>query len=238
MTQHLDPENLYVAVDILFLTVGQGRLFVLLSRRPEPPEQGLWALPGTFIGRNESADEATQRLTDEMLPGAKAYSEQLYTFSRVDRDSRGRVITIAYVTVIPYPEMEGLLPGSTFRPFAAGIREGKLSLTDGGGQPLDADSLAFDHGEIILTGIRRLQGKIDYSDIGLRFLSDPDRFTMVELEEIFDAVQEQKTDKSNFRRFIRSRYEETGRIAATGELVRQGRGRPAVLYRWNGSDRS
>ena len=219
-----------VAVDILFLTVQGRRLKLLLSRRREPPAEGQWALPGCFIGAEESAEEAVRRLTDEMLPGAKAYYEQLYTFSRADRDARGRVISIAYVAIVPRSRLEGLLPASMMTRFEAQVCDGRLSLrAEEGEKP---DPLAFDHGEIVSTGIRRLQGKIGYTDIGLRFLNDPHSFTMAELEGVFEAISGEKADKSNFRRFIRSRFEENGKIVPTGQYVRQNRGRPAMLYDW------
>ena len=90
--------------------------------------------------------------------------------------------------------------------------------------------LAFDHGRIIDTGVQRLRGKIDYTDVGFRFLNDLNAFSLSELQTVFEAVQGKKLDNSNFRRAIRNRYEENGRLVQTAREDKQKRGRPALLY--------
>ena len=109
-------------------------------------------------------------------------------------------------------------------------------LTGEDGTKLIGSDLAFDHGRIIGTGVLRLQGKIDYTDVGFRFLNDTGAFPLSELQTVFEAVLGKELDKSNFRRFIRNRYEETGRIAPVERAEKQGRGRPAVLYQLNGKE--
>jgi 8-oxo-dGTP diphosphatase len=78
--------------------------------------------------------------------------------------------------------------------------------------------------------VLRLRGKIDYTDVGFRFLNDLNAFSLSELQTVFEAVLGRKLDNSNFRRFIRNRYEETGRMVLTDHEDKQGRGRPAALY--------
>ena len=77
----------------------------------------------------------------------------------------------------------------------------------------------------------RLRGKIDYTEVGFHFLNDRNAFSLGELQTVFEAVLEEKQDSSNFRRDIRKRYEEKGRIELTDRENGKRRGRPAQLYR-------
>ena len=99
------------------------------------------------------------------------------------------------------------------------------------GTVLISSDLAFDHGRIIETGVTRLRGKIDYTEVGFHFLNDRNAFSLGELQTVFEAVLEEKQDSSNFRRDIRKRYEEKGRIELTDRENGKRRGRPAQLYR-------
>ncbi|MBO4885310.1 MAG: NUDIX domain-containing protein [Clostridia bacterium] len=231
----LEEDRLYVATDILILTVRDGRLCLLLSRRVDPPYAGRWALPGTFIGLDESAETAAKRLLAEMLPIQRAFLEQLFTFTDVNRDPRGRVISVAYLVVVPWERLKELMAekDARFRCCQIAMDGNGLSLTDDWGGALIPGDLAFDHGRIIETGILRLRGKIDYTDIGFRFLNDPRAFSLGELQTVFEAVLGEPLDSSNFRRAIMSRYEKTGRLTQTDQAGRRGRGRPAALYRFN-----
>lgn len=233
MPQTLARDQLHVSVDLLILTVHKGRLCLLLGQRPEEPFQGCWALPGCLLGREESSEEAARRLLREMLPLPDCYLEQLYTFTAPGRDPRGRVISTAYLVIAPWTKLAPLLdaPGMRLVPFVADPAADPPLLTSPGGEELAPAALAFDHGEIIRTGLKRLRGKLDYTHVGFRFLSDPEAFPLSELQTVFEAVLGHPLDSSNFRRAILGRYEAEGYIAQTERSVRQGRGRPAVLYR-------
>ena len=100
------------------------------------------------------------------------------------------------------------------------------------GTVLTGSDLAFDHGRIIETGIKRLQNKIGYTDIAFRFLADMESFSLSELQTVFEAVLDRPTDSSNFRRMIRTQYEKEGRVIRTEKEDKQGPGRPSVLYRF------
>ena len=102
----LEQDRIYVTVDVLPLSVYEGTLYILLSRRKDPPYQGRWALPGRFVKADESAEAAAGRLMHEMLPSGDGYLEQLYTFSELNRDPRGRVISMAYLQIIPWKELQ------------------------------------------------------------------------------------------------------------------------------------
>lgn len=236
MAEVLRQDQVFVSVDLLILTVREGRLNLLLSRRTGPPFEGRWALPGKLVEREDSAEAAALKLLREMLPMRDAFMEQLYTFTALNRDPRGRVISIAYLAAVPWARLSQLLPpdGQGPRLFGVSLTGGILALDDGEGLRLTAGDLAFDHGLIIETGVQRLRGKIDYTDIAFRFLNDPRAFTLGELQTAFEAVLEKTVDGSNFRRTIQSRYEETGRITQTDRTEsprKRGRGRPAAIYR-------
>ncbi len=234
MHDSLNEGQLYVTVDMLILTVWEGKLNLLLSRRKSAPYAGRWALPGRFVGLDESAETAARNLLDEMLPVQDAFLEQLYTFSEVNRDPRGRVISTAYLVIIPRNSLEALPEESrnSFTRFEIKKGTNGLRLTGEDGTVLIGSDLAFDHGRIIETGVQRLRGKIDYTDIAFRFLNDPAAFTLGELQTVVEAVLDKTVDGSNFRRTIQNRYEETGRIAQTdrAEAPRR-RGRPPAIYR-------
>ena len=229
----LERGRLYVTVDLMVLTVRDGELALLLSRRTNPPFEGMWALPGRFIGIGESAQDAADRLMEEMLPVRGAFCEQLYTFTDPGRDPRGRVISAAYLLIVPWGKLEPAMESGTVRMncFGLGTDGERTVLTgwDTGEEILEG--LAFDHMEIVETGLRRLRGKIDYTDIGFRFLEDARSFSLGELQAVFEAVTGEKADAGNFRRTILNRYERTGRLEQTDRTEKQGRGRPAALYR-------
>ena len=227
-----DQDRLYVTVDLLILTVRSGQLCLLLFRREKPPYAGRWALPGRLIGPDESAETAASLLLTEMLPVRCALMEQLYTFTDVNRDPRGRVISTAYLVIVPWDRLQAqLAAGETkVRCFQVFMDAEGLRLRDGTGCRLIPGDLAFDHGRIIETGIQRLRGKIDYTDIGFHFLADPHAFTLGELQTVFEAVLGEPADSSNFRRTILNRYEKTGRLTQVVQAERRGRGRPAAVY--------
>ena len=221
-----------VAVDILIMTVRNGRLCIMLARRTQPPCQGQWALPGRFVALDESAEQTARQLLREMLP-VEAYFEQLYTFTEPQRDPRGRVVSITYLVIAPWQRLEAALSESAVLPhcFELELESGQLRLTGEGGEALTGDELAFDHGAIVRVGIERLRGKIDYSTIGFHFLEDKQSFSLSALMNVYEAVLARSIDNSNFRRAILTRYEEKGIIAQTDKAQKNRRGRPAALYR-------
>ncbi len=235
MRVSLQPGRIYVTVDILALTVLDGKLCLMLSRRREPPYEGLLALPGRFIGQAETAETAACRLINEMIPVADPYLEQLYTFTDVNRDPRGRVISAAYLVIVPARKLKEAQLEKSFavRPYRISVGTGPLRITGEDGNTLTGGDLAFDHGRIIETGVQRLQGKIDYTDIGFRFLDNAGAFSMSELQMIYEAVLGTALDSSNFRRAVFKRYERNGHLRQTAQEEKCGRGRPAVLYRFD-----
>ena len=236
MDEVLSQDRIYATVDLLVLTVREGRLSLLLSRRANPPFRGCWALPGRLVALEDSAETAARKLLAELLPIGEAFMEQLYTFTDLNRDPRGRVISIAYLAAVPWRRLEPILPteGPGPRLFDVRLDERGPVLEGAGALRLTGGDLAFDHGRIVGTGVARLRGKIDYTDIAFRFLNDGQSFSLGELQTVFEAVLDKSVDGSNFRRTIQNKYEETGRIAQiehTDQPRQRRRGRPAALYR-------
>lgn len=237
MHMFLEPDRLHAAVDLLILSERDGTLQLLLSKRTAEPYRGQWAFPGCFVGLEESAEAAADRLLQEMLPVGHVHKEQLYTFTDAKRDLRGRVISIAYLVIIPWQKLEQAVCRTTMHSFTVLVRENQLQLMDEAGQMLDCDTLAFDHGRMLKVGIARIRGKIEYTDTGFHFLNNPQAFALSEVQRIFEAVLGRPLDSSNFRRYISSRYEDAGIIEQTDMEERGRRGRPAVLYRMKNSGR-
>jgi 8-oxo-dGTP diphosphatase len=211
-----------VAVDLILTSVVDGAPAVLLHRRGAPPHAGCWALPGGFVGIDESPDDAARRVLGAKARITDAYLEQLYTFGTVDRDPRMRVVSIAYCALLP-AERFAAAPGLALARVV--MPDGSAATAWVGGEPV---SLAFDHAAMLDLAIRRLRGKLDWSPVAFALL--PDRFTLRALQDVHEAILGRPVNKSAFRR----RLIDSGRIAATGERETGASFRPAELYRYTG----
>lgn len=238
-----------IASDVLVFSTEGSVLKLLLIKRNDYPFKGKWCLPGSFIGTDETAEEAASRTLLKETGMTGIAMEQLYTFSKIDRDPRMRIISVSYIAMVPNRAMR----------FRKGIRDGEAVLfdvvrTEDGFELLSdltdpslqgtpdhgirvrKNEIAFDHAEIIQTALDRMAGKIDYTDIGFHFLDDREAFTLTDLRLIYNAVKGVEHDIGNFRRFIKNRYIITGKIINNRE-DRKGFGRPAATYRYTGVNR-
>jgi 8-oxo-dGTP diphosphatase len=200
-----------VTVDVVVFTLRDGQLKLLLIKRAGEPYRGKWALPGGFVQMDEGLDAAAARELEEETGVSKVYLEQLYTFGRVDRDPRERVITVAYYALIPSDKLE-------LRAATDAEAVGWFGLEE-------LPKLAFDHKDIVAQAHERLVAKLDYSTIAFAFM--PKRFTLSELQGVYEIIQQQKMDKRNFRKWILALEQ----IEETDEERRDGQHRPARLYR-------
>jgi len=202
-----------VTVDVVLLTVIEGRLSVGLLRREAEPFAGRLALVGGYVHAREDADtEATAaRVLGEKTGLGGVFIEQLATFSGPDRDPRGWSVSVAYFALIPHPRLAealGPTPALTFLP------------VDG------LADLPFDHARIVAAARARLSGKGAYSTLPARLL--PDAFTLSDLQHVYEiALDVPRIDKSSFRRKV-------GELAliepVAGQRAETG-GRQAQLYR-------
>jgi 8-oxo-dGTP diphosphatase len=200
-----------VTVDVAVFTIIDGRLAVVLVRRAAWPHAGKWALPGGFVGIDESLKRAAWRELREETGIKAGYLEQLGAFGRPDRDPRERVITVVYIALAAADRLE-LRAGSD-------ADEARLFCLD------ELPELAFDHARIVQAATRRLRDRLDTEAIARRLL--PQRFTLTELQQACEAVAGAPIDKRNFRKKLNA----LELVEATSEERRGGPHRPARLYR-------
>jgi ADP-ribose pyrophosphatase YjhB (NUDIX family) len=202
-------QDVQVAVDIVIFTIQSGELRVLLVKRGIAPFVGQFAIPGGFVLEEESLDQAALRELREETGVGDVYLEQLYSFGDPGRDPRGRVITVAYYALI----------AACRSPLAAGTDAADAQWRAVG----DLPPLAFDHRKILDYALERLRNKLEYTTVGFQLL--PSRFSLTELQEVYEAILGKKLDKRNFRRKLALLKV----LRATREYRRAGR-RPARLY--------
>jgi 8-oxo-dGTP diphosphatase len=217
-----------VAVDVVVLGVARGSLEVAVYERAEHPARGKHALPGGFVRIDESLDHAAVRLLRDKAGLEGMFVEQLYTFGGVDRDPRGRIVTVAYYALVDGARLHAALavPGArvaTVRVPWAGKLGGAVELFDQRGLALP---LAFDHALIIGTAVQRLRATLDDTAVGYELL--PSEFTLRELQDVHEAIRGEAVNKDSFRR----RMLAGGVLEATGDRERDTSHRPAELYRF------
>jgi 8-oxo-dGTP diphosphatase len=200
-----------VTVDVAVFTIADGRLAIVLVRRAAWPHAGKWALPGGFVGIDESLKRAAWRELREETGLKAGYLEQLGAFGRPDRDPRERVITVVYIALAPADRIE-LRAGSD-------AREARLFALD------ELPELAFDHARIVQLAAERLRDRLDTEGVARQLL--PAQFTLTELQQACEAVAGAPVDKRNFRKKLNA----LELVEATGEARRDGPHRPAKLYR-------
>jgi len=183
-----EPNDRYprpiATVDAVILTLSEGKLQVLLHRRPQAPFAGAWALPGGFIREAEDADTeaAIGRVLHEKAGATGFWVEQLATFSGPVRDPRGWSISVAYMALVPRDRLP--------------VETESVRLYDVDALP----PLAFDHGRIVTAGLSRLRGKGAYSTLPATLLGET--FTLRELQDAYEVVLGQTLDDSSFRRKV------------------------------------
>ena len=203
--------KLLVTVDIVLFTIRERKLHLLLIRRLAEPFRGQFALPGGVVLEGESLDAAAKRELEEEAGVENVYLEQLYTFGDPGRDPRGRVVTVSYYALVP--PMDTLRSGT--------------DAADAAWFPVaDLPPLAFDHEGIVRYAHQRLRNKLDYTNVGFELL--PAKFTLTELQFVYEAIGGESIDKRNFRRRILQR----GIVKPTKEFRHTGR-KPAQIFRFS-----
>ena len=204
-----------VTVDLVVLTIGDGKLRVLLVQRAIPPHRDAWALPGGFVRASETlVDAAWRELAEETGLGAsvsRVHLEQLATYGDPGRDPRGRVVTVAYLALLPD------LPMPTAGSDASAAKWADADTTG---------PLAFDHDTVLRDGVERARSKLEYTSLAAAFC--PPEFTIAALREVYEAVWGVPIDPRNFHRKVTTT---SGFVEATGRSTAGDRGRPAQLFR-------
>jgi len=206
-----------VAADVAVFAFLDGAMNVLLVRRRYEPYESYWALPGGLLEPDETLEEAAERELREETGVTDTYMEQLATFSAVDRDPRGRVISCCYLALVDGGRVR-LRPGSDAREAAWRPLEPLLRET------AEGTVLAFDHDRILAYARQRLAYKLEYQNVAWSLL--PDTFTLSELRRVYEAGIGRAFEPNNFRRIALG----WGGLAESGE--RPTGGRPAATYRF------
>lgn len=228
-------ESPSVTADILiFMMNREQKLQLLLIRRGGHPFKGKWAIPGGFVNINESLEEAAARELKEETGLEGIYLEQLYTFGAVNRDQRKRVISVAYIALVPARRLnfkagDDAADACLFEVIKEA--EGFFLKSEEEETIITEDELAFDHSEIIRTALERLRGKVSYSDIALELLKDKEKFSIYELQKISEALSGEKADIPNFRRSFKKKFIDTGRVIKLEEKCVEFSKKPSSYYK-------
>jgi 8-oxo-dGTP diphosphatase len=211
------PPTVLIAVDLVILTLRGPQLHVLLVERGIEPYLGDPALPGGFLN---NADEdilaaARRELQEEAsLDVSRLHLEQLGAYGKPDRDPRGRIVSVAYLAIapgLPEPVAGTDAAGACWIP-VAGVLSGNLAL-------------AFDHRQIIVDGVERARTKLEHTSLATAFCAA--RFTISDLQQVYEAVWGVPLDARNFARKVQGL---PGFVVPAGSDRRMTKGRPARLY--------
>jgi len=203
-----------LAADPVVFTLLDGHLSVLLARRLEEPQRGMFALPGGFVGTEESPEQTAERKLREKTGVGSVHLEQLRTYAEPHRDPRGWLPSIAYLALVA-PEA---LPADT------------PADRDASWHHLDAlPALALDHARIVDDGLWRLRARVAdkawFMRVGGGLL--PEHFTLRQAQQLYEQIAGESLDPANFRRDVKA----TGLLVDTGRRHVEGPGRPGTLYR-------
>jgi len=202
-----------LSIDCIIFGFQESRLKVLLVKHAGGIIKDRWALPGGFVTYNENIDSAAYRLLKDLTGVKELYLEQLKAFGDVNRYPTKRVITIAYYA-LARPENYELIPGFT-------ASDAKWFNID------EIENLPYDHDKILNFSWQRLKRKVKYEPIGFNLL--PEKFTLLQLQDLYEAILETNLDKPNFRRKIMK----MGLLIPCNEKQKGVSHRAANLYRFD-----
>ncbi len=211
-TYYSQYPKFHVAVDCIIFSFEDGKLKVLLQRRPFEPRQGEWSLMGGFVKRDEDIDDAAKRILEQLTGIHNIYMRQVGAFGSVNRDSGDRVISIAYFALLDIDRVNKDLN-----------HENSAHWED----ISDLPPLLFDHTEMIQAALKKLRTLISRRPIGFQLL--PPNFTLTQLQQLYEAILDYKIDKRNFRK----RVSELPFIEKTEGIDKNNSKRGAALYRFN-----
>lgn len=202
-----------ITIDCVIFGFDQGSLKVLLIEHAEGISKGKWGLPGGWIKETESIDQAANRLLSELTGLTEIYLEQLKAFGDPDRFPLGRVITIGYYALVKIEDYN--------------IQAG-FTASDAKWYTIDSiPNLIYDHQTILDYSLKRLRNRVKQAPIGFNLL--PEKFTLLQLMQLYEEILGVEMDKSNFRRkFLRMKL-----LEGLDEREQDVSHRAAKLYRFD-----
>ena len=200
-----------VTTDCVIFGFDGTKLRVLLVERGNEPFKGRWAFPGGFLQMDESAETGALRELQEETGLKGAYIRQFHTFSDPNRDPRERVLTIAYYALVRMQEVKGGDDAAKAAWFALD----------------EVPSLAFDHDLILQMALKELRKQIHFEPIGFELL--PEKFTIKELQLLYEAILDVKFDRRNF--YNKMKHLEI--LTQLDETVFNSPKKEAYLFRFN-----
>jgi len=201
------------SVDSVIFGYDEGALKVLLIYRGAKPYIGTWALPGDLVKLDEDLDDSAKRVLYDLTGLSNVFMDQIRTFGKVDRHPLGRVITVAYFTLVKIADYK-LHPSSW-------AKEAKwYAITD-------VPKLPFDHAEILEYAKKKLKDKVRHQPIGFELM--PKEFTLSDIQNLYESVLGITLDKRNFRKKLLA----MNLLIDTGYFQDSVAHRPARLYRFD-----
>ncbi len=200
-----------IATDVVIFTIEEKVLKVLLIKMNKHPYKNHWALPGGLVKPEESVDHSAQRNLKEKTGVVNVYLEQLYTFGEINRDPFGRVVSVAYFALMPTKGVK--------------LKTSKEYKDVKWFEVKELPNLAYDHKNMVNLAVKRLQAKLEYTNIVFSLL--PKEFALSELQLIYEIILDKKLDKRNFRKKILSLN-----LLEKTEKKSKGANRPAQLYKF------
>jgi len=199
-----------LSIDCVVFGYNEGKVQVLLIERNAEPYKGSWALPGELVSIDNNLEDAANDILNNLTGLSNIFMEQFFTFGSVDRHPAGRVTTVGYYS---------LVRGNKYKPIASSWAKSIQWFNIN-----DLPNLAFDHERILLKGINTLKRRVRYRPVGFELLTN--KFTLSELQDLYEAILDYKFDKPNFRKKILS----MDLLIQLDEFQENVSHRPAKLY--------
>lgn len=184
-TFYSGTEKILVAVNCVIFGFDQRSLKLLLLKRSIEPAKGRWAIMGGFVKNEESLDDSARRILKQLTGLDQVFMEQLHGFGDVNRDPGGRVISVAYYALIRVDTQDHRLVEEHGAHWIA-LNE--------------LPELIFDHGAMMDMALQQLRMKARFGPIGFELL--PEKFTLPDLQSLYEAIYQEELDKRNFRKKI------------------------------------
>lgn len=209
MTHYPHPSRLLIALDCIIFGFDGEELNLLLIKRNFEPEHGKWSLMGGFLHETEDLEAAASRILHDLTGLHNIYVEQLETFGKVNRDPVERTVSIGFFALINIADHD-----------PEAVRTHNANWVSLKNKP----TLIFDHDEMVQKALEKLRYKATLHPIGFELL--PEKFTLPQLQKLYEAIYDKPLDRRNFSRKLLS----TGLLIDTGEKNENSTTKKAVLY--------